>query len=61
MSISLAAAITVNGWSFGPVEWVGMLAIARLTIAFMLPYAPRIAASMGLTGLLSALIVALLR
>ncbi|MGD9725047.1 MAG: DUF3325 domain-containing protein [Nitrospiraceae bacterium] len=60
LSASLAASVAVNGWAFGPVESVGMLAIAGLTLVFMLPYTPRIAALAGLAGLLSASIGLLL-
>jgi hypothetical protein len=60
LSASLAASVAVNGWAFGPVESVGMLAIAGLTLVVMLPYAPRIAAAAGLTGLLTASVSILL-
>ncbi|HJR77023.1 MAG TPA: DUF3325 domain-containing protein [Nitrospiraceae bacterium] len=56
---SLAVSIAVNGWSFGPIEWVGMLAVTSLGLVFMLPYAPRVAALSGLVLILSASIVIL--
>jgi hypothetical protein len=42
------------------VEWVGMLAVAGLAIVFLLPFAPRTAALIGVTGLLSAPVILLL-
>jgi hypothetical protein len=59
LGVSLVAAIVVNGWSFGPVEWVGMLAVSGLTLVLVLPYAPRVAALSGLVLILSASIVIL--
>jgi uncharacterized protein DUF3325 len=52
LSGSLAASVATDGWSFGPVEWVGMVAFTGCTLVLMLPYAPRVAAFMGLVGLL---------
>ncbi|WHZ21739.1 MAG: hypothetical protein OJF47_000851 [Nitrospira sp.] len=60
LSVSLAVGVLRNGWSFGPVEWVGMLAVAGLAIVFLLPFAPRTAALIGVTGLLSAPVILLL-
>jgi hypothetical protein len=60
LSASLAASVATNGWSFGPVEWIGMLAVAGLMIVFMLPYVPRMAALAGMIMLLSAPLVILL-
>ena len=59
LSISLAVSIAVNGWSFGPVEWIGMLAFTGLALVFMLPYAPRMAALSGLVLILAASLVIL--
>jgi hypothetical protein len=38
LSASLTASVAVNGWSFGPVEWIGMLALTGLALVFTLPY-----------------------
>jgi hypothetical protein len=59
LGVSLVVAIVVNGWSFGPIEWVGILAVTGLALVFMLPYAPRVAALSGLVLILSASIVIL--
>jgi hypothetical protein len=49
--LSFAASVCVNGWSFGPVEWVGMLAMTGLTLTILLPYIPRLAAGLALAAL----------
>jgi hypothetical protein len=51
--LSFAAAVTADGWSFGPVEWVSMLAVTGLTLIFLLPYAPRVATLFGIVAFLS--------
>jgi hypothetical protein len=56
---SLAISIAVNGWSFGPVEWIGMLALTGLALVFMLPYVPRVTALAGLVLILAASLVIL--
>jgi hypothetical protein len=60
LTMSFAASVTANGWSFGPVEWVGTLAVSGLTLVFMLPYAPWIAVILGVAALLATPIVLLL-
>lgn len=42
--LSLSASVSLNGWSFGPVEWVGMLSLTGLAITILLPHRPRLAA-----------------
>ena len=59
LSISLVASIATNGWSFGPVEWTGMVALTGLALVLMLPYLPRLAALSGLFLILTASIVIL--
>jgi hypothetical protein len=59
LSASLAASVATNGWSFGPVEWIGMVAFTGLALVFMLPYLPRLAALSGLVLILAASIVIL--
>lgn len=58
--LSFAASGTANGWSFGPVEWVGMLAVSGLSLVFLLSYAPLIAALLGVLALLTMPILLLL-
>jgi hypothetical protein len=60
LSTSLAAAGATNGWSFGPVEWIGMVAVTGLALVFMLPYVPRLVAWLGLAVLVAAPILMLL-
>lgn len=45
---SFVTSVMANGWSFGPVEWIGGLAVTGLMLVFLLPYAPRVAALFGL-------------
>lgn len=52
--LSFAASVQINGWSFGPVEWVGMLAMTGLALTILLPYTPRLAAWLGFAALLIA-------
>jgi hypothetical protein len=60
LSVSLATSIAMNGWSIGPVEWIGMLASTGLALVFMLPYIPRIVAWAGLVVLAMAPVLMLL-
>ena len=57
LSASLAASVGTNGWSFGPVEWIGMLAFTGLALVFMLPYVPRVIAWLALAVLVAAPVV----
>lgn len=52
--VSFAVSVAASGWSFGPVEWVSMLAGTGLTLIFLLPYAPRVATLLGIVAFLSA-------
>lgn len=60
LNASLAVSVIANGWSFGPLEWVGMLAVTGLALVFLLPYAPRAATALGIGALLSVSILMLL-
>jgi hypothetical protein len=51
--VSFAASVAADGWSFGPVEWVSMLAVTGLTLIFLLPHAPRVATLFGIAAFLS--------
>jgi len=41
--LSLAACATAWGWSYGIVEWVGILSLAGLLLIWLLAYRPRAA------------------
>jgi hypothetical protein len=58
--LAFGASVAANGWSFGPVEWIGMLAVSGLALVFLLSYAPLIAALLGVLVLLTAPISLLL-
>jgi hypothetical protein len=48
VGISFVASVAAVGWAFGPVQWVGYLAIGGLTLIFGLPYAPRLVLLLGI-------------
>ena len=50
---SLAVSVSVDGWSFGPVAWVGHLAVTGLAFVCLLQYAPRVVLSLGVLGMAS--------
>ncbi len=56
---SLSASIATHGWSFGPVEWIGMLTVTGLALVFMLPHVPRVAPLLGVVLLLAVSIAGL--
>ncbi|WP_336487853.1 DUF3325 domain-containing protein [Methylobacterium nigriterrae] len=41
IGLSLAAAVALEGWNFGPVQWVGGLTGAALAVVALLSYRPR--------------------
>jgi len=43
LALSLAACAAAWGWSYGTVEWIGILSIAGLLLIWLLTYAPRAA------------------
>lgn len=43
------------GWAIGPVAWFGLLSASALALAFLLPYAPRLAAGLSVLGPVLAL------
>lgn len=61
LGLSFAMAVDTAGWSFGPVQWIGCLAIGGLMLIFLLPYAPRLALTFGIFSLISVLLTLLLR
>lgn len=50
LALSFSMDVASAGWSFGPVEWVGLLAVAGLALVFLLPYTPLAAVFLGLIG-----------
>ncbi|MGV7030423.1 DUF3325 domain-containing protein [Methylobacterium symbioticum] len=38
--LSLAAAVALEGWNFGPVQWIGALTGAALLVVALLSYRP---------------------
>ncbi|MBS7810431.1 DUF3325 domain-containing protein [Roseococcus pinisoli] len=45
--LSFGAGVTAWGWIMGPVGWIGLLTASALPLAFLLPYAPRVALALG--------------
>lgn len=41
IGLSLASAIALEGWNFGPVQWIGALTGAALVVVALLSYRPR--------------------
>lgn len=56
LALSVAPSIVVWGTAIGIVAWFGMLTVAGLVFAFLLPYTPRAAALLGLLGPMAAAI-----
>ena len=54
LGLSFAAAVAAVGWAFGPVQWVGYLAIGGLVLVFGLPYAPRLVLLLGILACATA-------
>ncbi|MBX3302869.1 MAG: DUF3325 domain-containing protein [Nitrospira sp.] len=52
---SLGVSVAVEGWSFGPVAWVGHLAVMGLALVCLLPYVPRIVLALGALGMASVI------
>ena len=62
IGLSFAAAVALEGWNFGPVQWVGALTGAALLVVAFLSYRPgwlRPAALLALPIALAALPLAL--
>ena len=47
LALSLAACAAAWGWSYGTVEWVGILSLAGLLLIWFLAYWPRAALAAG--------------
>ncbi|MCF4993774.1 DUF3325 family protein, partial [Pseudomonas gessardii] len=41
LTASLAVSVLGWGWAMGPVAWFGLISLAGLSVAFLLPYATR--------------------
>ena len=54
--LSFAAAVAAVGWAFGPVQWVGYLAMGGLMLVFGLSYSPRFILLLGVLACGSGLL-----
>ncbi|KAA8700855.1 DUF3325 domain-containing protein [Pseudomonas proteolytica] len=41
LAASFAVSVHVWGWAMGPVAWFGLISLAGLSVAFLLPYSAR--------------------
>ncbi|BFU93566.1 MAG: conserved membrane protein of unknown function [Nitrospira sp.] len=55
VAASFFSAVGSSGWSFGPVEWVGLIGVIGLALIFLWPFRPGAAAILGGLVLLVAL------
>lgn len=58
LCLSLWAAVTVNGWSFGLVDWFAVLMLSALTLVLLMPYRPRLALALAGLSLLASPVAA---
>lgn len=56
VGVSFFSAVGQSGWSFGPVEWIGMIGIMGLVLVFLWPFQPRAAALLGGLFLIFAIV-----
>lgn len=54
MAGSLLSAIASNGWSFGPVEWIGMTSVTGVVLIFLWPFRPQAVAILGALVVIAA-------
>jgi hypothetical protein len=54
LGLSLWAAVTSNGWSFGLVDWFAVLMLSALALVLLLPYRPRLALALAGVSLLAS-------
>jgi len=47
LALSLCASAAVWGWSYGTVEWIGILSLAGLLLIWFVTYRPRTALAAG--------------
>ncbi|CAB3687044.1 MULTISPECIES: DUF3325 domain-containing protein [Achromobacter] len=60
LALSLWASAAVWGWSYGTVEWIGILSIAGLLLIWFLTFRPRAALTAGGLCALAAPVLAVL-
>lgn len=60
LAVSLWLCGATYGWSYGLVEWIGMLAVAGLVLIWVLTYKPALAIALGAGCLVAAPVLALL-
>lgn len=58
LSLSLWSAVSVNGWSFGLVDWFAVLMLSALALVLLLPYRPRLALALAGVSLLASPVAA---
>ena len=58
LALSLWAAVSSNGWSFGLVDWFAVLMLSALTLVLLLPYRPRLALALAGVSLLASPVAA---
>ncbi|WP_435034915.1 DUF3325 domain-containing protein [Pseudomonas neuropathica] len=58
LSLSLWAAVSANGWSFGLVDWFAVLMLSALALVLLLPYRPRLALALAAASLLASPVAA---
>jgi len=58
LGLSLWAAVTFNGWSFGLVDWFAVLMLSALALVLLLPYRPRLALALAGVSLLASPVAA---
>ncbi len=51
LALSLLPVVLETGWAVGIVLWAGLLTAAGVSLAFLLPYAPRMAIALALSFL----------
>ena len=58
LGLSLWAAVSANGWSFGLVDWFAVLMLSALALVLLLPYRPRLALALAAASLLASPVAA---
>ena len=58
LGLSLWAAVSANGWSFGLVDWFAVLMLSALALVLLLPYRPRLALALAGVSLLASPVAA---
>ncbi len=58
LGLSLWAAVTSKGWSFGLVDWFAVLMLSALALVLLLPYRPRLALALAGVSLLASPVAA---